>query len=721
MMPLADLTVLALADENARPCLRFFESLGARIVPVTLDGLGEAAADADLLVETMPPGALKRRGLDYAALAGRNPRLIQVSLTPFGQEGPYKEFSGGELVCSALGGVLLTVGYDDRAPVKEALDACLFHANGYAACAAMIALYERGISGLGQQVDISVQEVAASRNTNGILLHQFDGRALKRSGDAISYGAFKVRCIWPLADGFAFHSLMSGRFGAPANSALSKWMDESGVDNPMRDVDWARYDRAALPADVRAVWEEAMAAFFRGKTKAEIAQEGRRRGINATVLNEPADVLADPHLAARRFFDADGMPRRFIAVTEGPAHASPATNMLSGGAGPLAGLKILDFSWALVGSITTKQLADCGATVIKVESATRPCLSRIDAQVSVSRRDSFDDKPWFIHMNTSKRSLRINMKHPRAREVIDPLLAWADVVVENFSPGTMASLGLDYASLSARHPGLVMLSGSVYGQTGPLAKEWGVDGTGAALSGRAFLTGWPDRPPVIPASVPYGDVVQPPYMVAALCAVLTRRQQTGRGAHIDASMYEVCAQQMWHALAAARDGEKPARQGNDDGRFLHQGVYAAAGQDSWVAVSLAGADDWRRLAELTGAPAEYDRASADAAIGTFIAVLDRHEAMRRLQAAGVAAGAVQTSADLLTRDPQLRHRGFVQMLDNPVLGAFEHQAVPYKFSRTGTVMRTAPNLGGDTEFVCRQIAGLSSALFAELAAKDLFV
>ena len=118
--------------------------------------------------------------------------------------------------------------------------------------------------------------------------------------------------------------------------------------------------------------------------------------------------------------------------------------------GALDGVKVLDFSWALVGSFTTKNFADHGATVIKVESSTRLCLSRIEAQVAASRRGAFDDKPWFIHMNTSKLGLRLNMKHPRWREVIDPLIDWADVVVENFSPGTMASLGLDYATLRQR-------------------------------------------------------------------------------------------------------------------------------------------------------------------------------------------------------------------------------------------------------------------------------
>src|SRR6185312_4114895 len=133
-------------------------------------------------------------------------------------------------------------------------------------------------------------------------------------------------------------------------------------------------------------------------------------------------------------------------------------------------------------------------------------------------------------------SLSLDMKQAASREVLDPLIDWADVVVENFSPGTMAKLGLDFESLRARRPGLIMVSGSVFGQTGPFAREWGVDGTGVALSGRTYLTGWPDRGPVIPGAVPFGDVIVPYVMAAATAAALQARRETGRGCHIDAAM-----------------------------------------------------------------------------------------------------------------------------------------------------------------------------------------
>src|SRR5690606_33833032 len=144
-----------------------------------------------------------------------------------------------------------------------------------------------------------------------------------------NYGRATVRCLWSLADGWCFHSLMTGRFGAPANQALSDWIDEAGLPNPLRGVDWLRYDRSALDAETRTTWESAIAAFFRTRTRAEIRTEGRRRGITACVVEEPGDVPADPHLAARGFWeDRNGVkhPSRFVRFTQAAADDEPAVD-----------------------------------------------------------------------------------------------------------------------------------------------------------------------------------------------------------------------------------------------------------------------------------------------------------------------------------------------------------------------------------------------------------
>lgn len=741
MSLLDGIRVLEVAGERGETCARFLGSLGARVERVAIEDAAKRLRDVEVLISDRADVFRTGGVFDPAALALAHGGLVSVSITPFGISGPYADFEGPEIVVSAMGGSLGVVGYEDRPPVKEALEACGFHAEMMAAAGALFALLERQGSGKGQHVDVSVQDVAASRMTNGILAWQFDHRLLERTGVALSYGKARVRCVWDLKDGYVFHSLMTGRFGAPANAALSAWMDEAGFDNPMKGVDWVKYDRSALDEETRGVWQAAMDRFFRSRTKAEMRVEGRRRGINACVVNDPGDVIEDVQLKAREFFDADGEPSRFVRVVEGEERRVPARQPLASGeqdasrsarsagrapGGPLSGVRVLDFSWALVGSITTKLLADFGAEVVKVESSLRPCLSRIDVQVAASKRGNFDDKPWFIHMNTSKQSLRLNAKHPNARDVLDPLIEWADVVVENFSPGTMKGLGLDYATLSARQPDLVMVSGSVFGQTGPLAPEWGVDGTGAALAGRIYLTGWPDRTPVTPSSVPYGDLILPPIMAASAAAAVMHARRTGRGVHIDASMYEACVQQMAPAILAARGGAKPERMGNDDPAAVLQEVFPAGGR--YIAVRVADAEAWEELGRLVGgewgvadvmlAPAR--RASTEAHIRFWLERHDPWDAMAMLQKAGIAAGVVQTASDIVDRDPQLRAREFLVALDNPALGRFEHQASPIRLSRTAAAMRTAPGLGQHTHSICTSIAGMSEARYAELAAAGLF-
>jgi crotonobetainyl-CoA:carnitine CoA-transferase CaiB-like acyl-CoA transferase len=559
-------------------------------------------------------------------------------------------------------------------------------------------------------VDVSIQEVAFSRNVNGVLVWHFDRRKLHRVGGALNYGRATVRCIWPLADGWCFHTLMTGRFGAPANRALSDWMDEAGVDNPLRGVDWLRYNRSTLDPATRGIWESAIAAFFRSRTCEQIRTEGRRRGINACVVESPENVLGDPHLAAREFWmKRNGLrePARFARLVDGPKEpvppraADPASRT-----GPLAGVRILDFSWALVGSITTKVLGDLGADVIKVETRTRPCLSRLDVQVAASRADDLDDKPWFAHLNTSKRSLAIDLKQPEARSVIDPLLGWADAVVENFSPGTMDKLGLGYTQLVQKHPAIVMASGSVYGQTGPLSGEWGVDGTGGALSGRTWMTGWADRDPLVPGAVPYGDVIVPYVLAACIAAALAQRREQGRGCHIDASMYEICVQQMRAALTAAQLGRPMRRMGNADVSVLQQDVYPARGEDRWVAISVFDAEQQEQLRKLAGGRP----------LAEWTAEQDERQLVEQLQAIGIAAGALQDIEDLMQADEPLRARGALVTLPHPKLGAFGHVRTPVSFSLDQPQPYRAPGMGEHNAQIILEVARLGAQQLAALEA-----
>lgn len=726
MKPLSEYRVLALDAVADGALARLFKTFGAEVRAIQLSALSAELPRAHFLIEGMGLPALRRAGHGREQIEQSNARLIHVTVTPFGSEGPWAEWRGGELVASAMGGTLRVTGDVDRAPVKEALDACWFHADMVAAAGAMAALVELASTERGQHVDVSVQEVAFSRNVNGVLVWQFDRRKLHRVGGALNYGRATVRCIWPLADGFCFHTLMTGRFGAPANQALSDWMEQSGLPNPLRGVDWSRYNRSTLDPQKRREWEQAIEAFFSTRTRHEIATEGRRRGINATVVAEPHDVVADPHLHARSFWTSDSAgrrrPSRFVSMLEAPGDTAEAINTKRTGSrpGPLQGLRVLDFSWALVGSITTKVLGDLGCEVIKIESRSRPCLSRIDVQVDASRADSFDDKPWFAHLNTSKRSLTLDLKVPQSRDVLDPLLDWADLVVENFSPGTMNKLGLAYETLRQRNPGLIMVSGSVFGQTGPLAESWGVDGTGAALSSRTFLTGWPDRNPVIPGAVPYGDVIVPYVMAAAAAAAIDHRRRTGRGCHIDAAMYEICVQQMHEAIVAVERGERPARAGNDDLKVFHQGVYPASGEDKWLAITLCSRSEWERLCTLAQLDYQQSPQEAAAALSAWCRQHEAHSLMAQLQAAGISAGVVQDIEDLMEHDPQIAARHALVNLDHPLLGSFGHVRTPISFSGSVVSPYRAPSIGEHSIAIATELCGLNQARIEELQGLGVF-
>ena len=726
--------VLALGAMAQSPLARFFASLGATVIPAAIADLESGIADASFLIDDLGLPVLSDQGWTLDRIERRAARLVHGSVTTFGSDGPRGRWSGNELIASAMGGVLRLTGTPDRAPVKEALDACTFHAQMAAAAGLLAAHHERSLDGRGQHVDVSVQEVALSRLVNSALMWQFDRRKLARIGNALNYGSATVRCIWRLADCWCFHTLMTGRFGAPANRALSDWIDAVGAPNPLRGVDWLKYNRSTLDPATRRDWERALDGFFAERTKSEIKDEGRRRGINAAVVADPHDVLEDPHLRFRSFWQdaqladrppgparAIRVPGRFLTVTEGPAaRAGLSTRARGSRPGPLSGVRVLDFSWALVGSITTKILGDLGADVVKVESRTRPCLSRIDVQVRASSAGNFDDKPWFAHLNTSKRSLALDMKRPESRELIDPLLQWADVVVENFSPGTMHKLGLGYEAIAAKNPRLIMASGSVYGQTGPLTAEWGVDGTGAALSARTYLTGWPDRDPVIPGAVPYGDVIVPYVMAAGICAALEKRRASGVGVHLDVAMYEVCVQQMYEAMREAQGGAVPRRRGNEDPGVFHQGVYPTIGEDRWVAISIRDGAQWARLRALAGLPDCADSDERNAAIASWSSTLADTDVMSRLQQAGLDAGVVQDIEDLLERDPQIAARGSLVRIDHALLGSFGHLRTPLTFSRCRPIPYRSPSIGEHSAEIARSVCGLEERRIDELNAAGVF-
>jgi len=260
-------------------------------------------ATADFVLESFPVGYLDGLGLGCEALSRVNERIIVTSITHFGQKGPHSHYKGSELVDSAMSGVLENTGYPDRPPVKEALDSVCFQANAAAVLGTLISHYSREMSGKGQQVDISIQEVAASRTILCLLAWQWDKRLIKRGGPMGQIGFRPFRWIWQCRDGHLFWFFLGGQTGALANRALSQWIDEDGLENPLREVTiWEELDMAALPQQTLDAYQETIGRFFLNHTKKEIAEESLKRGINAVIASDPADVLENPQLVSRNFW-----------------------------------------------------------------------------------------------------------------------------------------------------------------------------------------------------------------------------------------------------------------------------------------------------------------------------------------------------------------------------------------------------------------------------------
>ena len=299
----------------------------------------------------------------------------------------------------------------------------------------------------------------------------------------------------------------------------------------------------------------------------------------------------------------NGWPGRARAVTgERPVGSvAPAAEALNDAALPLTGLKVLDLSWVVAGPVIGRALADFGATVVRVESATRVETARHVPPFYGGVPDP-RNAALYITWNCGKLGVTADLSTERGREVVRRLADWSDVVLESFSPGQMQRWGLDYASLSADHPDLIMLSTALMGQTGPDARLAGYGNIGAALSGFQNIAGWPDRPPLGPYGA-YTDYLGPRFSLTTLLAALDHRQRTGDGCYIDVSQVEAGVFMQSPEMADyARNGAVVHRIGNADRVFAPHGVYRCRTEDDgterFVAIAVRTDEQWRELTTL---------------------------------------------------------------------------------------------------------------------------
>jgi crotonobetainyl-CoA:carnitine CoA-transferase CaiB-like acyl-CoA transferase len=391
--------------------------------------------------------------------------------------------------------------------------------------------------------------------------------------------------------------------------------------------------------------------------------------------------------------------------------------------GALDGLKVIDLTHVMAGPTCALMLADMGADVVKVEKTDGGEPARADTEpynikgVSVA----------FMMVNRNKRGLALDLKHPRGRETLDRLLAKADVMIENYRPGTLAKLGFDFEQVNARHPHLVYGSITGFGRSGPYRDRAGFDLIAQGMSGIMSVTGeGPERPPV-KCGVPLTDITAGILLAMGVLAAVYARARTGKGQLVDTSLLEAgIVHTYWHSAIAFATGVSPGPLGT--GHPLGAPYQAFPTKDGRITLGTASEANWLRFTEALEAPElatdpRFKNVGGRLAnLPALVARLDAifvtrttAEWLDRLEKAGVPAGPI-LSVGAMHADPHVRERGMVATVDHPVAGRVETVGPPVKFSATpARVARAAPLLGQHTREVLAEY-GFTAAEIAGLAA-----
>jgi glutaryl-CoA transferase len=389
---------------------------------------------------------------------------------------------------------------------------------------------------------------------------------------------------------------------------------------------------------------------------------------------------------------------------------------------PLGGLFVLDFTRVLSGPYCTMLLGDLGARVVKVEHPSHGDDTRAWGPPFVA-----EESAYFLSVNRNKESLTLDLKHRDARRVVDPLLARADVVVENFRPGTMDRLGLGYEAVAARHPRVVYCSISGFGHTGPRRAEAGYDAVMQGEGGLMSITGAADGEP-FRLGVAIADIASGMFAAQAVLAALFARERTGRGQRVDIAMLDaVAALLTYQAGSFFATGDTPRRMGNRHPAIAPYETFEAA--DGLFVLAVGNDDQFRRLCAVFGiSPLASDERFATnparvrnhgalkPALDAVFAPRSRAAIIAALTEAGVPCGAVRDVAETLA-DPQLAAREMIVALPHASAGEVRVLGTPVKLSETPASLHSAPpTLGQQTTKILREDCGFTDAEVQQLKA-----
>jgi benzylsuccinate CoA-transferase BbsF subunit len=703
---------------------------------------------ADVLIENNTPQQMRDWGFDYSSLKAVNPALVMISITAFGQTGPYAGWKGRDLNAYHLSGASSRYcGLPGEAPLEHGTFAADYFGAVSGASWGLAAVYGRKNTGVGQHVDVSCAEAIAAAFVGGQNIGGFaqDGKFDKRTGVGMPLGA--PATIVPCKDGHVWMLALEP----------GQW---NGIAKVMGDPEWMQtemfqnmFSRAQNADLIYPLIEE----WTMQHGKHEIMEQCQAAGAPVSAVFTVAEAAEHPHLRERGYIvELDhaelgklrvlGAPFKLSKSPGGPTSSAPLLGADNDevlgaletqahpvalaavpGAKPLTGLRVANFGWVWAGPVVGQTLDFLGAEVYKVESNVRVDMTRtlppFGGGEPGPNRSLSNHACW-----AGNGSVTINFKEEEGLALARKLIMESDVVIENFGPGVMDKIGIGYEEMSTRKPDLVMLSMQGAGTYGPLmnTRTYGLSLT--SLTGLDSLTGYIDGPP-LPVENAYSDPFTGIFGAFAAVAALNHRDKTGEGQYIDFSQQEAVMQMVGPAFMDYVLNDRVAGPiGNRHPLSVAapHGVFRCSGDDRWISIAVEGDSEWAALVATMGAPdwadsPEFcDHATRVANIEMLHQQLehwtqefDDRELSATLQAAGIAAAPVLNVGDLLS-DPHYTARNTFIEVDHP-LGFRETIYGSYvKLSDSPVDVRPGPVIGQDNEHVFKNILGLSEERYAEL-------
>jgi crotonobetainyl-CoA:carnitine CoA-transferase CaiB-like acyl-CoA transferase len=706
------------------------------------DGL---VADADILLESTAPDSADAQTLDVASILEANPRLVVLSVTPFGLTGTHRGWQATGPVIHALSGELSRSGIPGREPLLPPGDLAHDCAATQAVFVVLLAYLQRLRTGTGDHLDLAVLDAAGSALDPGYGIAGSATAGVPAS--RLPRGRPEARHMYPIircADGFARICVLAPRQWR----GMFEWMGSPAeFADPSFDQLATRFASTSLIP--------AIGAFFAERTRAQLEEAGQLHGVpTAGVLGLDEALLSEQVQARQAFASVELSPgvsapfpdgvveidgRR--AGIRGPApvlgtgpvtfadlpRAAPGPGPVTAGGRPLDGLRVLDLGVIVVGAEQGRLLSDQGADVVKVENDSFPDGSR-------QTRDGSIMSVTFAAGHRNKRSLGLDLRSPEGKDLFLRLVSDTDVILTNFRPGTLESLGLGYNVLRARNPGVIVVDSSAFGPTGPWCRRLGYGPLVRASSGLTSQWRYPDDPESFcDAITVYPDHVASRIGSAAVLALLVRRRRTGTGGTVSISQAEVMLSHMGPAIAAKSLAEAGHPLQGEGGPDAPWGVFPAAGEDAWCVVTVRGDADWTALCDvlqrpdLAGDPglAHADgrrtaRERIDAAVSDWLCARTPREAMQILQAAAIPAAEMLRVSEL-PAFAYYQERGYFRSTRHPAINqSFHLENAPVRSGRLpDPPERPAPLLGENTEEVVVERLDLGADEIADLVDRNV--